>query len=104
MNLYDYLVGRIESAGLALSDLELIMWDTRVEYVDGTSWVPTPMADFAQTARQVDVADVDPDAATRIRFVFRSGAVFQWSGGDFVRVDDTPRSVVVSPAMLRGGG
>lgn|GEM_PF-6462806 len=101
MNLRDYLIGRIESGGLSVADIELVTWDTRIEYVDGTSWVPVDLASFAAAAAQVSIRDVGQDARTRIRFHMQSGPVYQWMGDDFVRVDDVPRTVTVTPAMLR---
>jgi len=101
-SLRDYLIGRIEAAGYQVADIELITWDTRTEYADGTTWVPTNAASFSQSAQRVDIGDVGTDARTRIRFHMRTGAVYQWIGDDFVRVDDVPRSIEVTPAMLRG--
>jgi len=69
--------------------------------VDGTSWVPVDLASFAAAAAQVSIRDVGQDARTRIRFHMQSGPVYQWMGDDFVRVDDVPRTVTVTPAMLR---
>lgn len=101
-SLRDYLVGRIEDAGYTLSDVELVTWDTGVEYLDGTSWVPVDTATFSAAAAQVDTRDVDPDARSRIRFHMQDGPVFQWFENDFSRVDNVPRMVTVTPAMLRG--
>ena len=102
MNLYEYLIGRIEAGGYAPSDVSFVAWNTGIEYLDGTTWVPVNLAEFVQVAQQVQAARVAPQARERIRFHMKDDAVFQWisTENDFIRVDNAPRSITLTAEDL----
>lgn len=102
MNLYEYLLDRISDGGYAPSDISFLTWNTGIEYLDGTTWVPVSLPAFVQVARQVQANRVTPQARERIRFHMKDDAVFQWvnAQNDFIRVDNLPRSVTLTAQDL----
>lgn len=106
MTLAEFILQTLTDAGLGVSDVNRVEWDTQTEYVDGDGWVLVDRGNFIQVAQQVNLRDINPDNYGRLRFqVVTSDAVerwFRWDAGAqaFAEVERKPRILTLTTEDL----
>jgi len=101
MTLAEYLLARLQAAGLTVNDISLVEWN------DATwGWKPVDRAAFIALAQSLNVSDITVPNRERLRFQIVTDAgierVFQWDGAqnDFVVIPEEPKIVTLIASDL----